>query len=339
MLQKFKTSTYATLLLTGLFVLPYMVEAVDRIENASNRFGCGDTYEELRDCMETVVSTRDASIDQLNAELSSVGAAHEKAIEELQAQADKAKEDIRGEMQAAVDKATEELVEMQAALDKAEADKVELQAALDNNEAEKGELTTAVDTLKAEKTELQAAVDKAEEEKVELQAAVDKAEAEKVELQAAVDKAETEKTELQAAVDKAERKNVKLQAALDKRGSLIVREGSIRTSDISQSDVKLIQCPVPHLGGAYAPSRQKTRACGVWVIGGSHAYGREQGEDWLNEGCLDGDGYRVEIERDEDGATLVCEKPKATSCRSVEGDWYDCECRSHASGNIRCTPN
>ena len=67
MLQKFKTSTYATLLLIGLFVLPYMVEAVDRIENASNRFGCGDTYEELRDCMETVVSTRDASIDQLNA--------------------------------------------------------------------------------------------------------------------------------------------------------------------------------------------------------------------------------------------------------------------------------
>jgi hypothetical protein len=42
MLQKFKTSTYATLLLIGLFVLPYMVEAVDRIENASNRFGCGD---------------------------------------------------------------------------------------------------------------------------------------------------------------------------------------------------------------------------------------------------------------------------------------------------------
>jgi hypothetical protein len=297
MFHKFKMTASVTLLLIGLFVLPYIVEAVDRIENASNRFGCGDTYEELRDCMETVVSTRDASIDQLNAELSSVGAAHEKAIEELQAQADKAKEDIRGEMQ----------------------------AALDNNEAEKGELTTAVDTLKAEKTELQAAVDKAEEEKVELQAAVDKAEAEKV--------------ELQAAVDKAERKNVKLQAALDKRGSLIVREGSIRTSDISQSDVKLIQCPVPHLGGAYAPSRQKTRACGVWVIGGSHAYGREQGEDWLNEGCLDGDGYRVEIERDEDGATLVCEKPKATSCRSVEGDWYDCECRSHASGNIRCTPN
>jgi hypothetical protein len=41
------------------------------------------TYEELRDCMETVVSTRDASIDQLNAQLSSVGAEHEKAIEEL----------------------------------------------------------------------------------------------------------------------------------------------------------------------------------------------------------------------------------------------------------------
>ena len=46
MLQKYKGTAYATLLLIGVFVLPYMVEAVDRIENASNRFGCGDTYEE-----------------------------------------------------------------------------------------------------------------------------------------------------------------------------------------------------------------------------------------------------------------------------------------------------
>jgi len=74
-----------------------------------------------------------------------VGAAHEKAIEELQAQADNAKEDIRGEMQAAVDKATEELVEIQAALDKAEAEKVEL--------------TTAVETLTEEKRRLQVEVD------------------------------------------------------------------------------------------------------------------------------------------------------------------------------------
>ena len=109
MLQKFKMTTYATLLLIGVFVLPYMVEAVDRIENASNRFGCGDTYEELRDCMETVVSTRDASIDQLNAQLSSVGAELEKAIEELQ-----------------------------AAVDKAEAEKVELQAGLLRGDKKKG---------------------------------------------------------------------------------------------------------------------------------------------------------------------------------------------------------
>jgi uncharacterized membrane protein YhiD involved in acid resistance len=106
MLQKFKITSYATLLLIGLFVFPSAVRALDR----------------------------DAEIDELNAQLSSLGAEHAKAIEELKAQVDNTKLDIRSEMQAAVDKATEEKIEIQATLDKAESAKLELQAALDRSE-------------------------------------------------------------------------------------------------------------------------------------------------------------------------------------------------------------
>ena len=85
MFQKFKMTTYATLLLIGLFVLPYVVETVDRIENATDRFGCGESVEEVRNCLEAVISTRDATIDQLNTRLiNSEGAEHDKKIEELQ---------------------------------------------------------------------------------------------------------------------------------------------------------------------------------------------------------------------------------------------------------------
>ena len=85
MLLKFQMTVYAALLLIGLFVLPYVVEAVDRIENATDRFGCGESVEEVRNCVEAVISTRDATIDQLNTRLiNSEGAEHDKKIEELQ---------------------------------------------------------------------------------------------------------------------------------------------------------------------------------------------------------------------------------------------------------------
>jgi hypothetical protein len=73
MLQKFKMRTYVTLLLIGLFVLPYVVEAVDRIENATDRFSCGESLDEVKNCLEAVISTRDATIDQLNTRLFTVG--------------------------------------------------------------------------------------------------------------------------------------------------------------------------------------------------------------------------------------------------------------------------
>jgi uncharacterized coiled-coil protein SlyX len=73
MLQKFKMRTYVTLLLIGLFVLPYVVEAVDRIENATDRFSCGESLDEVKNCLEAVISTRDATIDQLNTRLFTIG--------------------------------------------------------------------------------------------------------------------------------------------------------------------------------------------------------------------------------------------------------------------------
>ena len=95
MFKKFKMTTYATLLLIGLFVLPYVVEAVDRIENATDRFGCGEIVEEVRNCLEAVISTRDATIDQLNTRLiSSEGAEHNKKIEELQNAVRKAEREV-----------------------------------------------------------------------------------------------------------------------------------------------------------------------------------------------------------------------------------------------------
>ena len=85
MLLKFNMAAYATLLLIGLFVLPNVVEAVDRIENATDRFSCGESVEEVRNCLEALISTRDATIDQLNTRLiNSEGAEHDKKIEELQ---------------------------------------------------------------------------------------------------------------------------------------------------------------------------------------------------------------------------------------------------------------
>jgi hypothetical protein len=85
MLLKFQMTAYAALLLNGLFVLPYVVEAVDGIENATDRFSCGESVEEVRNCLEAVISSRDATIDQLNTRLiNSEVAEQDKKIEELQ---------------------------------------------------------------------------------------------------------------------------------------------------------------------------------------------------------------------------------------------------------------
>jgi hypothetical protein len=100
---------------------------------------------EKKNCFADLARALNPAVDQLNAELSSLGAAHEKSIKELQAQATMRKMDMRGEMQALVDKALEDLFVTQAALDKAEAEKVELQAFVDKAQASRVILQTEVD--------------------------------------------------------------------------------------------------------------------------------------------------------------------------------------------------
>ena len=63
MLQKFKTTTYATLLLIGVFVLPYAGNVAD--VNAEN-YGCKGSKKEGRQCLKAVITERDEMIDQLD---------------------------------------------------------------------------------------------------------------------------------------------------------------------------------------------------------------------------------------------------------------------------------
>ena len=59
MFHKFKTTTYATLLLIGVFVLPYAGNVAD--VNAEN-YGCKGSKKEVRQCLKAVISERDATI-------------------------------------------------------------------------------------------------------------------------------------------------------------------------------------------------------------------------------------------------------------------------------------
>ena len=62
MFHKFKTTTYATLLLIGVFVLPYAGNVAD--VNAEN-YNCSGSKKAVRQCLKAVISERDATIAEL----------------------------------------------------------------------------------------------------------------------------------------------------------------------------------------------------------------------------------------------------------------------------------
>jgi hypothetical protein len=62
MLQKFKTTTYATLLLIGVFVLPYAGNVAD--VDAEN-YNCRGSKKQVRQCLKAVISERDAKIAEM----------------------------------------------------------------------------------------------------------------------------------------------------------------------------------------------------------------------------------------------------------------------------------
>ena len=64
MFHKFKTTTYATLLLIGVFVLPYAGNVAD--VNAED-YNCRGTKKEVRQCLKAVITVRDEMIDQMDA--------------------------------------------------------------------------------------------------------------------------------------------------------------------------------------------------------------------------------------------------------------------------------
>jgi hypothetical protein len=64
MLQKFKTTTYATLLLIGVFVLPYAGHVAD--VNAED-YNCRGTKKEVKQCLKAVITERDEMIDKMDA--------------------------------------------------------------------------------------------------------------------------------------------------------------------------------------------------------------------------------------------------------------------------------
>ena len=67
MLQKFKMTTYATLLLIGLFVLPY---AGNVAEVSAEKYGCSwDSKKILANCLKGVISERDATIVEMQNKL------------------------------------------------------------------------------------------------------------------------------------------------------------------------------------------------------------------------------------------------------------------------------
>jgi hypothetical protein len=80
MFHKFKTTTYATLLLIGVFVLPYAGNVAD--VNAEN-YGCKGSKKEVRQCLKAVISERDATIEADGARLLRQGVEYATEREEL----------------------------------------------------------------------------------------------------------------------------------------------------------------------------------------------------------------------------------------------------------------
>ena len=65
MFHKFKITTYATLLLIGVFVLPYAGNVAD--VNAEN-YNCSGSKNAVRQCLKAVISERDATIVEMQGE-------------------------------------------------------------------------------------------------------------------------------------------------------------------------------------------------------------------------------------------------------------------------------
>ena len=66
MLQKFKMTTYATLLLIGVFVLPY---AGNVAEVSAENYNCSGSKKEVRQCLKAVISERDETIAEMQNKL------------------------------------------------------------------------------------------------------------------------------------------------------------------------------------------------------------------------------------------------------------------------------
>ena len=66
MFHKFKTTTYATLLLIGVFVLPYAGNVAD--VNAEN-YGCKGKPNKVRQCFMEIIRERDNTIAQMQDQL------------------------------------------------------------------------------------------------------------------------------------------------------------------------------------------------------------------------------------------------------------------------------
>ena len=88
MLHKFKMTASVTLLLIGVFVLPYAGNVAD--VNAEN-YNCSGSKKEVRQCLKAVIGERDATIGDLEAQLDAAMSKiennnrvwHEKELERL----------------------------------------------------------------------------------------------------------------------------------------------------------------------------------------------------------------------------------------------------------------
>jgi hypothetical protein len=69
MFHKFKTTTYGTLLLIGVFVLPYAGNVAD--VNAEN-YNCSGSKKKVRQCLKAVISERDKQIVQMLQQLNAL---------------------------------------------------------------------------------------------------------------------------------------------------------------------------------------------------------------------------------------------------------------------------
>ena len=107
MFHKFKITTYATLLLIGVFVLPY---AGNVAEVSAENYGCKGSKKEVRQCLKAVISERDKTIVELQTrsdprgptdlrhpDICTTGSAEdqERCIHEMRMQVDSREKEIR----------------------------------------------------------------------------------------------------------------------------------------------------------------------------------------------------------------------------------------------------